>query len=69
MFILTTSYSNFRHHVYDINTLEDIMLGLTNDEYEAKRIANIAGNMKIGDRFVNVDIYLKCTLEEADHGN
>ena len=63
MFILTTSYSKFRNHVYDINTLEDIMLGLM-DEDDAKRIAAIAGNMKIGDSFANDNIYLKCMLEE-----
>lgn len=69
MFVLTTSYNNFRNHLYDTDTLEDFMLGLTNDEAESKRIATIAGNMKVGDAFSNHDIYLKCMNEEATHAN
>ena len=64
MFILTTTYSSFRNHLYDLDTLEDVLIGLTGDESEAQRIAAIAGNIKIGDVFSNKDIYLKRKNEE-----
>lgn len=64
MFILTTTYSPYRNHLYDIATLEVVVLGLTDDEVEAKRISAIAGNMKIGDVFHGRDIYLKCKEDE-----
>lgn len=64
MFILTMRDCNRRHRMNDISTLEDVVLGLTNDEATAERIANIAGNMQIGDVFHNLDIYLKCVKEE-----
>jgi hypothetical protein len=66
MFVLTVSNSAYRNHLYDIVTLEDVVIGLTGDEHEARRIANIAGNMKIGDVFYNTDIYLKCKKESND---
>lgn len=64
MFVLTTTYSKFTNHLYDIATLEDVLIGLTDDEDEAKRITTIAENMKIGDTFSGRDIYLKCKTEE-----
>ena len=64
MFILSTKNSNYRHHLYDIATLEDVVIGLTGDETEAKRIATIAGNMQFGDVFHNDYIYLKCKEED-----
>ena len=66
MFSLSTAGSIYRHHLYDIATLEDVIIGLTGDESEAQRIANIAGNMKFGDVFSNKDIYLKCKMEDED---
>ena len=63
MFTLSTSGSIYRHHLYDLDTLEDVLIGLIDDEPEAKRIAGIAGNMKIGDVFSNKDVYLKCRDE------
>ena len=64
MFVLTTTYSKFTNHVYNVDVLKDFLIGLTDDEDEAKRIATIAGNMKIGDTFSGRDIYLKCKTEE-----
>lgn len=64
MFTLTSTYSPFVNYLYDIDTLEDVILGLTGDELEAKRVAVIAGNMKIGDVFHGHDIYLKCKEDE-----
>lgn len=52
MFKLKLTGSNRIHHLYDISTLEDVAIGLLDDEVEAKRIATIAGNMKIGDGYV-----------------
>lgn len=69
MFVLTTSYNNFRNHLYNISTLEDLILGLTNDEVEAKRIAAIAKNMRVGDVFSNNDTYLKCVNEEVTNAD
>lgn len=66
MFVLTMRDCNFRHHLCDISTLRDVVLGLTDDEATAERITNIAGNMLIGDVFHNHDIYLKCKEEEND---
>ena len=64
MFILSVADSKYRHFLFDISTLEDVMLGLTDNDVDAKRIANIAGNMLIGDVFSNASIYLKCVKEE-----
>ena len=66
MFTFNTSHDRFTYHVYDIATLEDILIGLTDDETESKRIASIAGNMRFGDTFSNSDIYLKCKPEEEN---
>ena len=60
MFVLQTKYDRFRHHVTDIKDLQDILLGLTDDEDESKRLAIIAGNMKLGDGFATDGIMLTC---------
>lgn len=64
MFVLSNKGSNYRHHLYDTDTLEDLLLAVTGDKSEAKRIANIAGSMRFGDVFHNDDIYLKCKEED-----
>ena len=69
MFILTTIHSKHRNHLYDIDTLEDVVLGLTGDEDEAERIAAVAGNMRLGDVFSNSELYLKCVNEEKKYAN
>ena len=60
MFVLNTKYDRFIHHVTDVKDLQDILLGYTDDENESKRLAIIAGNMKIGDGFATYGITLTC---------
>ena len=60
MFVMSTKYDRFIHHVTDIKSLQDILLGYTNDEDESKRVAVIAGNMKIGDGFATSGITITC---------
>ena len=63
MFILTICGGNCRHHLYDIDTLEDLLYAVMGDESEANRIATIAANMKAKETFHNKYIYLKCMEE------
>jgi hypothetical protein len=67
MFTINTTRDRFTHHVYDIDTLQDILLGLIDDESEANRITAIAGNMRFGDVFSNHEVYLKCKDEEENY--
>jgi hypothetical protein len=60
MFVLSTKYDRFIHHVTDVKDLQDILLGLTDDKNESKRIAIIAGNMTFGDGFATSGIMLTC---------
>ena len=64
MFILTTTYSAYRHHLYDIDTIEDVFFSLTGDAMEAERIAAIASHMRLGDVYHNRNVYLVCKPEE-----
>ena len=63
MFKFVIAGSNYVHNLYDIATLEDVALGIFNDENEAKRVATIAGNMKFNDLFLAKKWGLTC-LEE-----
>lgn len=63
MFVLQSKYDHFRHHVNDVKDLQDILLGLTDNEDESKRLAAIAGHMKIGDGFATDGILLTCEEE------
>lgn len=63
MFKFITTGSNWIHNLYDITTLEDVALGVLNDDKEAKRVAAIAGNMKINDLFLTADWSLACMEE------
>lgn len=64
MFVLSNKNSNYRHHLYDTDTLEDLLLAVTGDKTETKRFVNIAKNMRFGDVFHNDNIYLKCKEED-----
>ena len=64
MFVLSNKGSNYRHHLYDIDTLEDLLMAVTGDKTETKRLTNIAKNMRFGDVFHNDYIYLKCKEED-----
>lgn len=67
MFILGTANSTYRHHLYDIPTLQYVILGLTNNEFTAARVAIVAGSMQVGDVFHNPEMYLKCVNEEENN--
>ena len=67
MFVLKTKYSTQNHYFNDISTLADVVIGLTNNETEAKRIADIAGHMKFGDGFATDGMLLVCEKEEDVH--
>lgn len=64
MFVFDTKHHHHTHYVYDVATLHDILVGLFDDEDEAKRITAIAGHMRLGDTYSNKEIYLKCKSEE-----
>lgn len=63
MFKLKTNDSKYVHNLYDIATLEDVAIGIFNDEQEAKRIATIAGNMKFQELFITNKWTLCCVKE------
>lgn len=63
MFVFKSDNDRFINHVNDIATLEDIALGYLNDECEARRVANIAGNMKLGELFVAKTWIMACVEE------
>lgn len=52
MFIVTSSRDKFTHRVGDIDSLEDLLFGFTDDKDDASRIAKIAGMMSNHDVFV-----------------
>lgn len=49
MFVVASKYDSFTHRVGDIDSLEDLIFGLSNDKDDASRIAKIAGMLKPGD--------------------
>ena len=60
MFVFTTKYDRFTHHVNDVKTLQDILLGYTDDEQESERITIIAGHMRFGDVFCANGVAIFC---------
>ena len=64
MFRFRTNTNYFENNVYDVNTLENIALGYLDDETEARRVAEIAGRMRIGETFIATDWGLWCLKEE-----
>ena len=52
MFIFVSRYDNFTHRVGDIDSLEDLIYGLTDNMCTAKRMICVAKYMNIGDIFV-----------------
>lgn len=60
MFVLTSKYDNFTHRVGEIDSLEALVFGLSNDRLEAKRIAVIAKKMKPNDVFCASGIAIFC---------
>lgn len=64
MFRFRTNTNYFENNVYDVNTLENIALGYLDDETEARRVAEIAGRMRIGEIFIATDWGLWCLKEE-----
>lgn len=53
MFVVATNKDNFTHRVGDIDSLKDLIFGITDDAKEASRIAKIAGTMREGDVFAS----------------
>lgn len=64
MFKFITTGSRYVHNLYDIATLEDVALGVLDDEKEAERVATIAGNMEFNDLFLAKNWSLTCLAEE-----
>ena len=59
-FVVTSNHDKFTHRVGDIDSLEDLLFGLTDDKDDASRITKIAGMMSNHDVFVGggVAIYI-----------
>ena len=51
MFVVATTHDKFTHRVGDLDSLEDLLYGLTDNMGDAKRIALIAKCMNMGDVF------------------
>lgn len=66
-YVLRTKYDPYTHHVYDIDTLEEIIYGLTDDETMTKRIIDIAERMEAGDGFATDGIVLTCGEEDVEN--
>ena len=58
MFVVATNRDNFTHSVGDLDSLEDLLYGLTDNMGDAKRIAVIAKYMNVGDVFSSSGIAL-----------
>lgn len=65
MFRLKAHDDRFIHHVNDVDTLADLVLGYVSDPEESKRIAVIAGNMQMGDSLITC----WCTIMRLDDGD
>lgn len=65
-FTVYTKYDPFIHHVYDLETLEDILYGLTDSEDEAKRIVSIAEHMKRCDCFATSGVMVARNMEDVE---
>lgn len=66
MFVIIARENRWRHHVYDVQTGADVILGLTGDDREYERSLNIMGNMRIGDIFDSPDTYMILCVEEDE---
>lgn len=51
MFIVATNRDNFTHRVGDIDSLKDLIFGLTDNMGDAARIVSVAKYMNMGDVF------------------
>jgi hypothetical protein len=60
MFIFRSTSDLSTHKTNDIKDLQDIVLGVTNDESEAERFATVAGHMKFSDIFCSNNGVLTC---------
>ena len=58
MFVVASKYDKFLHRVGDLDTLEDLLYGVTDNMGDAKRIASVAKCMNVGDIFVSNGISL-----------
>lgn len=65
-FTIYTKYDPFVHHVYDLDSLEDIIYGLTDNEEEAKRIVSIAKRMVPYDCFGTYGVMIACDKEQSE---
>lgn len=70
MFVISKADgTGFRHHCNDIDTAADIVLGLTGDEEDYKRVANIMGDMKFTDIFSTKGLIIMCVPEYLYEGS
>lgn len=58
MFVITSVHDKFLHRVGDLDSLEDLIFGLTDNMGDAKRIVSVAKYMNIGDVFVTNGVAL-----------
>lgn len=65
MFIIKTFDSDYNHHVYDVKTGADVILGLTGDDNEHDRALAIMGNMCFYSMFSVWDKYTIICLPEG----
>lgn len=58
MFVVTSIHDKFTHRVGDLDSLEDLIFGLTDNMGDAMRIVYVAKYMNIGDVFVTNGVAL-----------
>lgn len=51
MFVVASKYDSFTHRVGDIDSLKDLIFGLTDNMGDATRIVSVAKYMNMGDVF------------------
>ena len=65
MFIIKFYNSSYIHHLYDVNTAADVILGLTGDTTEFDRSLAIMGNMRLGEVFFGGSYSIECKHENS----
>ena len=53
MFVITFKKDHFTHHMNDVDTAADVIMGVTGKDQEYERTLAIMGNMLIGDMFIS----------------
>lgn len=64
MFRLMFKGSSIDHRMNDIDTAADVIMGMTGNDEDYKRTAEIMANMKFGDTFYSETFMIQCIPDE-----